>query len=113
MGAFYDHQTEADFIASIVAKATAYTPHGNMIDNTVYLYTDLYQLLDVDEKMGLVNAKIWMYLYYYLPDIAWDPADYGGLDRFTVPKGTFWIPDISKTSKRCTDNYLNSFLSNR
>ena len=49
---FYNMTEEKKFVDSLLQRATNYTPHTNMVNNSVYLYLDLYQLLSVDEKEG-------------------------------------------------------------
>ena len=67
-----------------------------MTNNTVYVYVDLYQILDVDEKNGVLSAKLWVYMYYFTPSAHWNRSEFGGLDFVVVPAKTFWQPDLGK-----------------
>ena len=77
-----------------------YHPPHDMQNNTVYIYVDLYQILDVDEKNGVLSAKLWLYFYYYTPSALWDPNDYNGTQGLLVPANTFWTADIGEPSIR-------------
>ena len=90
---FQNASVEQNFVDELLSKITKHAPHANMTDNTVYLYIDLYQLLGVDEKQALVNLKLWFYLTYYIPDLAWDPEAIG-VYSVIFPPGTVWTPDV-------------------
>ena len=66
-----------------------------MVNDTVFIFIDLYQIVNVDEKNGILALKLWMYIYYDL-DLLWDEAQFGGLRTMQFPMDTFWKPDISK-----------------
>ena len=99
---------EKNFVDSLLEQTTKYTPHSKMINNTVFLYTDLYQLIDVDEKGGFVVAKVWVYLTYYLDHLAWDPTQ-NKIYSVQLPPDTVWTPDIVfyQTAKVEYDLYLD------
>ncbi|XP_075240192.1 acetylcholine receptor subunit alpha-like [Convolutriloba macropyga] len=88
---FYTREEEQEWVASILNQTTNHTPHSNMLNNTVFICLDLYQLLGIDEKEGTVNIKLWLYITYYLPHIVWDPATNG---QYFMPPNTVWAPDI-------------------
>ena len=67
-----------------------------MHNDTVYTYIDLYQIVDVDEKNGILKAKFWLFYYYYSPAARWNPEDYGNINIMQVPAKTFWTPSIGK-----------------
>ena len=99
---------EKQFIDTLLEKTTKYTPHSKMLNNTVFLYSDLYQLIDVDEKGGFVNARVWIYLTYYLDHLKWDPTE-NNIYSVQLPPNTVWTPDILfyETSKVDYDLYLD------
>ncbi|XP_075258337.1 neuronal acetylcholine receptor subunit alpha-5-like [Convolutriloba macropyga] len=68
-------------------------PH-DMKQNTVYIYVDLYQILEVDERSGLLSAKLWLYYYYYSPSAMWNLTEYSKTMVLVVPANTFWTADI-------------------
>ena len=88
MGAAYMYSTDEDeFIASKLKNITKRTPSSKMVNNTVFVYLDVYQLLGVDEKEGTINLKLWLYVSYRLPNIVWDPAT-NGIYGFSLPRRT-------------------------
>ena len=73
---FNSSKHEKDFLDSLLGKLTKYSPHVDS-NRTVYAYMDLYQLLGVDEKEGVVSVKVWIFLTYYIDSIKWDPDEVG------------------------------------
>ena len=88
-------EKEKELLESFQGNLTLYMAPEAMTNNTVFIFVDLYQILDVNEKEGLVSLKLWVFYYYHLEHIRWDPAEYAGRNTFVLPKGTFWAPDIS------------------
>ena len=88
-----DH--ERDLMQFLEGRLTKYTHPFDMLNNTVFIYFDLYQILEVDEKNGVLQAKFWLYYYYYAPSAEWEPEDYGNISTMLVPAKTFWTPSIS------------------
>ena len=78
-----------------------YSPPQDMTNNSVYIFIDLYQIANVDEKDGFITAKLWLYYYYYSQSARWNSTEYNKPELF-VPPGTFWSADISKIK-----NYSN------
>ena len=72
-GAFETKETEAAFIESKLANATVNSIPKNLKNETVYIFLDLYQIIDVEEKQGLLHLKVYYYIYYELPSLVWDP----------------------------------------
>ena len=64
-----------------------------MLNNTVFLFVDLYQILEVDERQAIVSLRLWISLSYYLPDLEWDPAK-NGVTNVMLPAGSVWTPDV-------------------
>ena len=73
-----------------------FRPPLDMLNNTVFLHMDLFQILDVDEKNGVIMAKFWAYIYYFSENAKWNPADYEGIEILIFPAYTFWAPDIGE-----------------
>ena len=92
--AFRSKSEEQQFIDTLVNNATLYSPHSNMRNGSVYLFMDVWQLLGIDQKEGTVQLKLWIYVTYYLPHLAWNPVDFGGLEIVTLPADTVWTPDL-------------------
>ena len=77
-----------------------------MVDRAVLVYADILQLLGVDEKRGVWQVRMALYLYYDSPSAAWNESSLfeggefenvtgsGLLDSVIVAGGTFWTPDI-------------------
>ena len=65
-----------------------------MLNETVFIYLSLYQIVDVDERNGVLTVKLWMYLYYKFKEPLWDPAEYSNATRMQFLPNTFWKPDV-------------------
>ncbi len=87
-------EEEAELVAKVTANLTKYFAPFDIVNNTVFLFVDLYKILGVDERAGSWTVKLWMYHYYYCPSIQWDPRDYANRTALHLPEGTFWRPDI-------------------
>ncbi|XP_075244296.1 neuronal acetylcholine receptor subunit beta-3-like isoform X2 [Convolutriloba macropyga] len=86
---------EKRLIEKLKSSLPKYTPPADLLDNTVYIFMDLYQLLDVNEKDGLITVKLWLYYYYHSESARWNVSDFGGIQSVLVPKNTFWTADIA------------------
>ncbi|XP_075264708.1 neuronal acetylcholine receptor subunit eat-2-like, partial [Convolutriloba macropyga] len=74
-----------------------YVPPFDMEDRLVKVYLDLLQILKMDEKMGVWEVKLSIYLRYNSPSATWNNSQWGTqglLDALTFPHSTFWSPDI-------------------
>ena len=73
-------------------------PPYDLQDRTVWLYIDILQITDIDEKKGSLELKMALDVFYVCPGAAWNKSDFGDglLDIFFVPASTFWKPDIGK-----------------
>ena len=63
----------------VLNKLTKNSPPGAMVNDTVFTFVDLYQIADVDEKNGILTLKMWTYIYYWMDQPLWDPAQYSGV----------------------------------
>ena len=94
----------SDFLKN---RLTKNSPPGGMVNNTVYVYVDLYQIVDVDEKNGVLTLKLWLFTYYRLDESLWKPSEYKGVNRLQFPMDTFWNPDIGSYLKKGLVKILN------
>ncbi|XP_048037447.1 5-hydroxytryptamine receptor 3A-like [Megalobrama amblycephala] len=53
----------------------------------------LYGILDVDEKAQIFDSFIWVYLFWNIEGLSWDPVECG-TDRISLPRKQLWRPDI-------------------
>ncbi|KAL1250975.1 hypothetical protein QQF64_018771, partial [Cirrhinus molitorella] len=53
----------------------------------------LYGILGVDEKAQIFDSFIWVYLFWNIEGLSWDP-DECGTDRISLPRNNIWMPDI-------------------
>ncbi len=92
---FETRESELEFIESVLEKSTKYSPHPLMLNNTVFIHMALYQILSINEKEGTVNTKLWSVIAYYLPHLRWQPLSQGAPELLTLPKGSFWSPNLN------------------
>ena len=73
-----------------------YFPPYDMLNKTVFVYTDLMQIFNVDEKHGIWVVKIWLSLSYQSKAAMWNDSGNGSSlpSSVIVPSGTFWTPDL-------------------
>ncbi|XP_062869425.1 uncharacterized protein LOC134331821 [Trichomycterus rosablanca] len=78
---------------------------------TIDMY--IYGILDVDEKGQVLDMFIWLYLYWEIEGLYWDPEECG-TDRVSLPRTVLWSPDIvinelyrSHTHFTKTDRYTS------
>ncbi|XP_059425960.1 5-hydroxytryptamine receptor 3A-like [Carassius carassius] len=53
----------------------------------------LYGILGVDEKAQIFDSYIWVYLFWNIEGLSWDPVECG-TDRISLPRKKLWMPDI-------------------
>ena len=70
------------------------TPPYDMINNTVYIYADLFQILDIDEKNGACTVKLWIYYSYESPSVQWQTKSFSNIYLVLPARNAFWMPDI-------------------
>ena len=85
---------EKQLVDLLEAKLTKHSPPAGMVNQTVFMYLSIYQIVDVDEKNGILTLKLWMYLYYKMYNALWDPALYKNTTRMQFQPDTFWKPDV-------------------
>ena len=85
---------EDELVALVKSKLSKHYPPVNMANNEVVIYLDMYQILGVDEKNGMISLKLWFYIYYKLNEHLWNPEDFGNMTKLQFPANTFWVPDV-------------------
>ena len=93
--AFFETKAEEKELTDLLeTKLTQNSPPAGMLNQTVFLFIGVYQILDVDEKNGHLTMKLWMYVYYRFKSPLWDPKHYKNVTRLQFNPNTFWVPDI-------------------
>ncbi|XP_078808076.1 5-hydroxytryptamine receptor 3A isoform X2 [Oryzias latipes] len=54
----------------------------------------MYGILDVDEKCQTVTSHIWIETHWKNEFLTWNPSDFCGMDKLTIPKSLVWNPDV-------------------
>ncbi|KAM6913343.1 5-hydroxytryptamine receptor 3A [Lycodopsis pacificus] len=55
----------------------------------------LYGILEVDEKSQTVTSHVWIRMSWTNEFLTWNPSDFCGIDRMTIPRSSLWIPDVN------------------
>ena len=98
---------------NITQKFSRFVPPLSLKDNLVKIYSELFQILEVDEKGGTITLKLVNVYIYQSEEAKWNPDEHHGVNVFDVPLGTFWKPNISKpcVSKiACFYNFTTIFF---
>ena len=85
---------EKELADLLQARLTKHTPPAGIVNQTVFVYMSIYQIVDVDEKNGILTMKLWMYTYYRFHEPLWDPLKYNNATRMQFLPDTFWKPDV-------------------
>ncbi|XP_063722168.1 neuronal acetylcholine receptor subunit non-alpha-2-like [Symsagittifera roscoffensis] len=85
---------EKRLLQFVKSKVTSHSPPLSFVNRTVYAYADLYQIVDIDERSSAWTVKMWIFFYYYVSAVQWNPDNYNGAFNLQVEPGTFWNPDI-------------------
>ncbi|XP_061837429.1 5-hydroxytryptamine receptor 3A [Nerophis lumbriciformis] len=54
----------------------------------------LYGILEVNEKFQTLTSHVWMQMVWNNEYLTWNPVQFCGINKLTVPKSMLWIPDI-------------------
>ena len=73
--------------------APAYTADGEPVNVAVGLH--FYSLTEVDEMSGTLVISLWIRLSWKDPKLAWDPKDFGKLDKTSIGMDSIWTPDVT------------------
>ena len=95
-------EVEDDLVLKLTKHLTKHATPPDMVNQTVYLYVDLVQLLNIDEKNGLVTLQLRILFYYKSTSAKWNPRDFYNYTLLFFPKDTFWTPDIGETFQTFT-----------
>ncbi|RVE69961.1 hypothetical protein OJAV_G00083030 [Oryzias javanicus] len=55
----------------------------------------MYGIMDVDEKFQTVTSQVWIETRWKNEFLTWNPPDFCGIDKLTIPKSLVWVPDVS------------------
>ncbi|XP_075246170.1 neuronal acetylcholine receptor subunit beta-3-like isoform X2 [Convolutriloba macropyga] len=68
-------------------------PYGGYTQ--VYVDPEIHQVLDVNEREGYWTASISIPIMYQVPNITWDPAQFGYRQVIQVDKDSVWTPVVT------------------
>ncbi|XP_041824790.1 5-hydroxytryptamine receptor 3A-like [Melanotaenia boesemani] len=85
----YLNLTASNKVLEIMRPVTNWTR-----TTSVQMDVFVYGILDVDEKSQTVTSHTWMETHWTNEFLTWNPLDFCGIDRVTVPRSMVWIPDI-------------------
>ena len=76
----------------------------------VYVSIRAYKFQDIDITQGTMQLKTWLRMWWSDPRLAWDPAEYGGLDKTfyvasvnsNLETEEIWSPDIELYNSKTT-----------
>ncbi|XP_051979664.1 5-hydroxytryptamine receptor 3C-like [Xyrauchen texanus] len=79
--------------ASIFGKTEVRPVYKLKTPTNISVCFTLYGILDVDEKAQVFKTFIWVYLFWKIEGLSWDPVECG-TDRISLPRKKLWMPDI-------------------
>ncbi|XP_075256847.1 neuronal acetylcholine receptor subunit beta-3-like isoform X2 [Convolutriloba macropyga] len=69
-------------------------PPDDLLNKSVFVFADLNQISEVNEKEGYLTVQLWVYAFYYSPSAYWNTSETGWHYFVTVPTDTYWSADI-------------------
>ena len=93
----YTRDTEEKLINDLMANYTSRVrPHGGSNNQVLQVVIDvgILQLIDVDEKNGMVDGFYYMYIQWTDEKLSWNPAHYEDIDLIVPPEESIWAPNI-------------------
>ncbi|XP_033634670.1 neuronal acetylcholine receptor subunit alpha-10-like isoform X2 [Asterias rubens] len=54
----------------------------------------LQQIIDMDERNQILTTNVWLRQHWTDASLRWDPADFDGISKITLPSQDIWKPDI-------------------
>ncbi|KAI3379196.1 hypothetical protein SNEBB_006021 [Seison nebaliae] len=54
----------------------------------------LMQIFDVDEKNQVLTLLTWLDIFWTDMRLQWDPNDYHGIEKISIPASNLWTPDM-------------------
>ncbi|XP_070708341.1 5-hydroxytryptamine receptor 3A-like [Pempheris klunzingeri] len=61
----------------------------------VYVDVLLFAILDVREKNQQLVTYIWIDMWWKSEPVSWDPNEFCGIEKFSLPAEVLWKPDIT------------------
>ncbi|XP_074552444.1 5-hydroxytryptamine receptor 3A [Halichoeres trimaculatus] len=55
----------------------------------------MYGILHVDEKSQTLESHIWIQMSWENEFLTWNPSEFCGISRVTIPRSRLWLPDIT------------------
>ncbi|XP_041465602.1 neuronal acetylcholine receptor subunit alpha-10-like [Lytechinus variegatus] len=52
------------------------------------------QIIDMDERNQIITTNVWLRQGWSDANLKWNPDDYGGITKITIPSSEIWKPDI-------------------
>ncbi|XP_063720193.1 uncharacterized protein LOC134846736 [Symsagittifera roscoffensis] len=100
-----DTQTfQQNFDARVKEFTEKYLPlkhRPKISESTVYVFADLYNIIDLNAQAETITTKLWNYVAYIV-DVDWDAwdnlTDYY-MYEFYPGKNKIWLPDIIVLNK--------------
>ncbi|KAL8602197.1 hypothetical protein ACOMHN_022711 [Nucella lapillus] len=71
----------------------------------------LSQIISIDEKNQVMKTNVWLQIYWYDYQLAWEPSDYGEIKSIRIKPESVWVPDIVLFNN-ADGNYEVSYKSN-
>lgn len=105
-----DQVNEANLVSNLFKNYSKNVRPSKEIDGKYILF--LKQIVSLDEKNQLMVSSSYFAEYWDDPRLSWDPAEYGGITKFTIPAKNLWVPDIIILNTGDTDGYLKIPESN-
>uniref|UniRef100_W5MSY2 5-hydroxytryptamine receptor 3A n=1 Tax=Lepisosteus oculatus TaxID=7918 RepID=W5MSY2_LEPOC len=54
----------------------------------------LYEIIGVDEKTHILQTYVWLRQFWDNEFLVWNPADFNGLSKVSIPVDNIWRPDL-------------------
>ena len=96
-------EDEITLMTKLTENIPKYTSPYDMFNNSVNMYTDIMQILSINEKEGSWQVRMWLAIHYKSENAAWNRTVNGKKeqlpDYLLVPSETFWTPDIGNLNQ--------------
>lgn len=70
---------------------------------SVTMGISIVRIVDVNEQNEILRTNMWLKLSWTDPKLTWEPSEYGGLERISVPNQMVWVPDIVLFDRKCRE----------
>ncbi|XP_058617596.1 5-hydroxytryptamine receptor 3C-like [Onychostoma macrolepis] len=78
---------------SILDKTDVRPVYYQKTPTNISMSFTLYGILGVDEKAQIFDSFIWVYLFWNIEGLNWDPVECG-TDKISLPRKKLWMPDV-------------------